>query len=221
MRHFPWRHPRASIYCQVVSEVLLQRTKAETVAAFWPTFTTRFPNWQSIADTSVREIQKVLKPLGLSRQRAPRLKGMAAIIAKAGGRFPAARPNIEAIPGVGQYIANAIGLFVWKETRPLLDVNMSRVLERYFGPRELADIRHDPYLQSLANRIVRCRQSCFVNWAILDLSAIVCRPKPNCVVCPLRLRCKYGQRSLPFDSPSASNETLVVNMKTGKRARPF
>lgn len=29
---------------------------------------------------------------------------------------------------------------------------MARVLERYFGPRKLADIRYDPYLQDLATR---------------------------------------------------------------------
>ena len=31
---------------------------------------------------------------------------------------------------------------------------MARVLERYFGPRNLADIRYDPYLQELAHKVV-------------------------------------------------------------------
>ncbi len=46
-----------------------------------------------------------------------------------------------------------------RKPRPLLDVNMSRVLERYFGPRSLADIRYDPYLQNLAQRLVACDDS--------------------------------------------------------------
>jgi A/G-specific adenine glycosylase len=200
-RDFPWRRSRASRYLQIVSEVLLQRTKAKTVAAFWPTFIDRFPNWRSIAIASVAEIECTLKPIGLSKQRAPRLKGLAVDIANRCGRFPVDRREIEALPGVGQYIANAIELFISGKPRPLVDVNMSRVLERYFGPRKLADIRHDPYLQRLATRIVHCRQSCFVNWAILDLSALVCRPEPNCVICPLKLRCKHGQRLFTFDSP--------------------
>jgi hypothetical protein len=58
----------------------------------------------------------------------------------------------------GQYIANAVLLLCHGEPQPLLDVNMARVLERVFGPKKLADIRYDPYLQQLAMRIVQCKK---------------------------------------------------------------
>lgn len=38
---------------------------------------------------------------------------------------------------------------------PLLDVNMTRVHERYFGPCDLEDIRHATYLLALAARAMR------------------------------------------------------------------
>ena len=41
---------------------------------------------------------------------------------------------------------------------PMIDVNMARVLERYFGTRKLVDIRYDNYLQSLAKRVVSLRE---------------------------------------------------------------
>jgi len=63
---------------------------------------------------------------------------------------------------------------------------MARVLERYFGPRKLADIRYDPYLQKLAHRVVDCEAPAAVNWAILDLAALVCKARgPRCSQCPL------------------------------------
>ena len=71
------------------------------------------------------------------------------------GRFPKDPREIGNLPGVGQYIRNAIMIFAQGKNFPLLDTNMSRVLERYFGPRMLADIRYDPYLQGLANEVVQ------------------------------------------------------------------
>ena len=44
-------------------------------------------------------------------------------------------------------VANAILLVCHEQPEPLLDSNMARVIERVFGPRKLADIRYDPYLQ--------------------------------------------------------------------------
>ena len=78
-------------------------------------------------------------------------------MAKRNGRFPSTRVEVEALPGVGQYITNATLLLCHGEAQPLLDVNMARVLERVFGPRKLVDIRYDPYLQNLAFEIVQCK----------------------------------------------------------------
>jgi len=88
-------------------------------------------------------------------------------------------------------------MFVHGHPEALLDTNMSRVLERYFGPRELADIRYDPYLQALARRFVAHGSGREVNWAILDLGATVCKPRtPTCEVCPMARGCLTGKRRL-------------------------
>jgi len=195
-REFPWRHSHAILFHQVVSEILLQRTKAETIAAYWPTFLSSFPSWRSLASVTVKEIKAVLKPIGLSTQRAPRLKGLAIAISKNNGRFPVTRKEIEALPGIGQYIANAIEMFVHGKPRPLIDVNMARVLERYFGPRKLADIRHDPYLQQLGHAVVDHPRAPEVNWAILDFAALVCTVKrPRCFNCQLAAACQYPKKT--------------------------
>lgn len=72
---------------------------------------------------------------------------------------------------------------------------MARVLERFFGPRQLVDIRYDPYLQTLARQTVDPEIPQQYNWAVLDLAALVCTPrKPKCEVCPLSQRCSYYLR---------------------------
>ena len=111
-------------------------------------------------------------------------------MAKKNGRFPRDREGIEALPGVGQYIANAILLLCHGKAQSLLDANMARVLERLFGPRELADIRYDPYLQQLALKVVQCKEAKDINWAILDVAATICLiSNPRCDECPLISMC--------------------------------
>lgn len=194
-RIFPWRQRRASLYQQIVSEILLQRTRAETVAAFWPTFIKRYPSWERLARSTIAEIRLELQPLGLSRQRAPRLHSLAKLMAARRGRFPNDRVEIEALPAVGQYVANAILLFASEERQPLLDTNMARVLERFFGARKLVDIRYDPFLQEVSRIVVNSNQCANLNWAILDLAAAICRPRHPCVLrCPLKERCKYARQ---------------------------
>ena len=193
-RKFPWRKRTVLKYELIIAEVLLQRTKAETVASFFPTFIKRFPSWKILATTKETELKKFLKPIGLWRQRSAAIKKLSAEMAKRHGRFPKTRDEIEELPGVGQYIANAILMFCQDEPQPLLDVNMARVLERFFGPRKLADIRYDPYLQKLAREILPRKRYKEFNWAILDFASIICKShRPGCNKCVLKAKCRANQ----------------------------
>jgi len=191
-RHFPWRNKSISNYQKIVAEVLLQRTKAETVAKFFPDFVTRFPSWKSIAEVGIEQLEQALQPIGLYKQRASRLHKLAVEMTKRGGRVPYDYEELGKIPMIGQYIANAAMSVVHDEPYPLLDVNMARVLERYFGPRKMADIRYDPYLQELAHKLVNEKDSKVINWAVLDFAAIVCKArKPKCTGLPLNSGCRF------------------------------
>jgi len=190
-RDLVWRSS-SSAYMQVVSEVLLQRTRAEVVNAALPAFIERFPNWHTLATARISDLQRILRPLGLWKRRAISLKSMSAAHLASDEAWPTTRAGLEVLPGVGQYVASAILLFVHRRPEPLLDVNMARVLERAFGSRTMADIRYDPWLQELSRRIVRSRRAALVNWAVLDLAAAICKPRsPRCESCPMRSRCKY------------------------------
>lgn len=190
-RNLPWRRRSISKYKLVVSEILLQRTRAEAVASFFNTFFSRYPSWKKLAAADEAEIGQVIRPIGLWKRRARTLKQLATVMAKRNGRFPRTRAEVEgSLPGVGQYIANSIFLLCHGEPQPLLDGNMARVLERVFGPRKRSDIRYDPYLQALAFQVVQCNDAKELNWAILDLAATTCLPrKPRCSSCPLGSFC--------------------------------
>ncbi|WP_138431352.1 hypothetical protein [Fodinibius saliphilus] len=193
-RKFPWRKEELTSYELVIAEVLLQRTRAETVAKNFESFLGNFPSWESINKTGKKELEKVLKPFGLYRQKAKRLKNLAEKMVQKEGQFPVVREELEEIPLVGQYIASAVISYVHEKKAPLLDVNMARLLERFFGPRELADIRYDPYLQELSKKVVDHPDHQKINWAILDFASSICKKRnPKCKVCPISGRCEFFQ----------------------------
>lgn len=190
-RHFPWRNKGLTHYKLVIAEILLQRTKAETVSKFFTQFIKDFPNWKVLAEADNAVIEEYLKPIGLYRQRAKRLKSLALEMVKRKGRLPKEREELESIPFMGQYIANAVELVIHKKPSPLVDVNMARVLERYFGERKMADIRYDPYLQALSYKVVNHEKAKEINWSVLDFAALICKPNnPKCKNCILGKYCK-------------------------------
>ena len=195
-RSFPWRNKSATNYHKIVCEILLQRTRAETVSSVYQDFFKVFPSWNQIANADIEKIEKNLKPLGLWKRRARGLQALAKVLQKSRGRFPGSREEIDSLPAVGQYVGNSIELFIHGRPLPLLDVNMSRVIERYFRPRKLSDIRHDPWLQALAKIIIALGvDPVKLNWSILDLGATVCVPRnPRCNACPIRRGCSTFKR---------------------------
>lgn len=191
-RRFLWRRKGLTQYQYIIAEVLLQRTKAETIAKFYPNFLSDFPNWQALANADIQKLEDYLKPVGLYRQRSKRLMSLAQEMVKRKGKLPRDRKELESIPFMGQYIANAVELVIFNQLSPLVDVNMARVLERFFGERKMADIRYDPYLQSLAYKIVEHESAKEINWAVLDFAALICQARiPKCTMCFLRIKCTY------------------------------
>ena len=195
-RSFLWRRKSATNYELIISEVFLQRTKAETVSKFLPEFFSKYSSWKQLGEATEEELIETIKPLGLFNQRGKRLYRLAQELKLRNGRFPKERNQVEDLSMMGQYITNAFELYILKKKAPLLDVNMARLLERFFGKRQMADIRHDPYLQTLAYRVVNVEKSKELNWAILDFAAIVCKNlSPNCLTCLFVKTCLYGRQN--------------------------
>jgi A/G-specific adenine glycosylase len=192
---FPWRRSGATVYERVCVEVLLQRTRRETVSAIYADFFERFHDWHALASCKEDVLGEYLRPLGLWRRRAASLGALARYADEHGGVFPSTEKELAKVPAVGQYVGNAILLFQHGKPRPLVDVNMARVVERFLRPRRLADIRHDPWLQATAAWLVRS-SPVETNWAVLDFAAKVCRARnPRCDECPLARQCPFAKAS--------------------------
>lgn len=191
-RDFPWRHEGVSNFELIFSEVLLQRTRAETVAKYYPVFFGRYPDWEHLITATDNELEAILKPLGLYKHRAKRIRKMIDEYTRKNGVLPKNKNELNESSFASLYISNAYELFILKKRAPLLDVNMSRVLRRYFLPMESRDVRNDKIIQEMAQNVLNVKACKELNWSILDFAAMVCKTRdPRCGECVLNSKCSY------------------------------
>ena len=201
-RSFPWRRSERTSYELVVAELLLQQTRAGQAAKIFPTLVHQCPDWLGLAGIPRADLEELLRPLGLQRRRAAALQELARKVLQQG--LPASASELEALPGVGQYMARAIAAQLSNEVVAPIDTNVARVLERVFGPRKLADIRHDPGLQGLALALVPPSGSGDYLIALLDFASAICRPRaPRCHECPVPA-CRYRWENMSLTHTSAT-----------------
>lgn len=188
-RWFPWRE-RGDRYSVLVGEILLQRTRGETVAAVYEAFLHRWPTPEHLARATPREVAGVIRPLGLAK-RAPVLVRLGRELARRGG-VPSDPKELMDLPGVGPYAAHAVPVFAEGRALPLVDWVVARVLRRYFGLPAGRRPNADRELWLLAEQLARPGRARELWLGVLDLGAAVCRPEPRCGQCPLRSGCAFA-----------------------------
>jgi DNA (cytosine-5)-methyltransferase 1 len=191
-REFPWRKDNIPNYQVIISEILLQKTKAETVAKYYKTYFKKYPDWNKLLKATLNDLEDILKPLGLQKHRAKRLYKLAQEYKSKNGNLPKNKEELNESGFATQYISGAYELFVLNRRAALIDVNMSRLLLRFFHPKEFQDVRNDKILIDLANNVLNVKSCKELNWAILDFSALICKSrKPKCQDCILQSRCEF------------------------------
>jgi len=190
-RPFPWREDRDP-YRVLVTEVLLKQTRADRVSSVRSSVFGDYPTPTALAHADVAALAKHIRTLGFGRQRTKQLLSLARAID--GHPIPRAPALLRTLPGIGEYSAAATACFAFGERTIALDVNVARILGRVFGIRlARGELRKNPMIRSIGERLIQGATPRRVNWALLDLGAAVCRPKPRCTECPLEPRCRYVQ----------------------------
>lgn len=188
-RDFPWRTV-TDPFRVLVAEILLQRTRAETVVPVYRALFARWRGARELAAARTTSIVAVIRPLGLVH-RAARLRALASAIRDIGG-VPRDFATLRTLPGVGRYVANATAEVAFGTRAPTVDGVSARVYRRFFGLPEGLSAVTDGALWALVEEVTPRISHREWNWAVLDLAAAVCTPtNPDCGGCPLRARCRW------------------------------
>lgn len=189
-RKLPWRRTHDP-YAILVSEFMLQQTQVATVIPYYRKWMRRFPDFAALAATSESEVLHAWQGLGYYA-RARNLRAAAKIVMqKHCGRFPRSSDAIRELPGIGRYTANAVATFAFNQSVPIVEANISRLLARLFNLQIPIDTnRGREALWQRATALLPSRGAGLHNSALMDLGALVCGLRPNCVVCPVRNFCR-------------------------------
>jgi A/G-specific adenine glycosylase len=193
-RDFPWRNENLTPFQVLLAELMLQKTNATQVEKIFPDFIENYPNPHSINELEESFLSDLLNPLGLYNRKARDLKKLAEKIFNNNNTVPNDKKKLLELPGVGDYIANAVLCFAFEKKVPIIDANVGRVMKRVYSfPVKEAPSR-DKKLTERMEEIIPDNNFRDFNYAILDFAALTCLPRnPRCLECPIYELCDYCQ----------------------------
>lgn len=184
---FPWR-TSTDVFHTLIAEILLQRTKAKQVVPVYLNFIKKYPNPESLAIASIQDVETIILPLGL-KWRAKKLVQMARSLESFKWEVPCKEIVLKELPGVGPYIAGAYLSLHRGKRSPIVDSNIVRFYGRFFGFNTGPETRREKAVIELANKVTPPRNSKRFNYALIDFTRNVCKPKPDHEKCPIRDKC--------------------------------
>lgn len=201
-RALPWRGA-GDAYAVLVSEIMLQQTRAAAVIPYYGRFMAELPTVFALAACGEERLLKLWEGLGYY-SRARNLKKCAEIVAKEhGGRFPRTAAELRKLPGIGPYTAGAIASIAFGEREPAVDGNVLRVMARLTedGGNVTDQKVRDRWTEYLRGRMGDRPGD--LNQAFMDLGSLVCLPKsPLCESCPLMPFCGAFAHGAQGDYPN-------------------
>ena len=217
-RKLPWRETRDA-YLIWVSEVMLQQTQVKTVLPYYEAFVLRFPDVITLAGARQQTVLKAWEGLGYYA-RCRNLHHAAKVVRKEhNGKIPDDIKAFRNLPGVGEYIAAAVMSIAFNQPFAVVDGNVKRVLARLFEidvpvnkPNTLKVFR------SIAQELLDSNQPGTFNQAVMELGALVCKPKaPYCNQCPLGKVCQACKNLATGEYPVRvqSKPTPVYHLTAG------
>jgi len=182
----PWRDSDRTAFHLLVAEILLQRTTATAVADAYRPFVARYPTPEAVTAAPTEDIEQQIDRLGLVKRAEFIERAASQIIDSHGGDVPCEYADLVTLYGVGDYSARSVLIHVDGAGIAAVDVNVRRVLSRFFGIDADADA-----LEPLADALAPTDRSSDFQHAMLDFAADVCTARsPQCESCPIEEHCQ-------------------------------
>jgi A/G-specific adenine glycosylase len=219
-RRLPWRG-ETDPYRILVSEVMLQQTRVETVVDYYGAWLERFPDLATLGAADADDVLEAWEGLGYYR-RARNLHEAARVVRERwDGALPETYAALRELPGIGEYTAGAVASIAFGEAVPAPDGNVRRVLARLFDQPE----PRPAWLREAAASLVDPERPGDWNQALMELGASICSPRaPRCARCPVAEWCMARERgtqeerpaTVPRRAPRTATYALAVLHRAGR-----
>lgn len=198
-RDIAWRQPRTTPWGILLSEVMSQQTPVARVEPIWQEWIERWPTPADFAAATPDQVLRAWGKLGYPRRALRLLECARVLVRDHGGEVPQLIDDLLALPGIGDYTARAIAAFAYGQRVPVVDTNVRRVISRAV---------HCTYLPGSARRTDLTEVEALLpaagapefSVALMELGALICKPRPLCDACPLLSQCAWHSAGCPAPS---------------------
>ncbi|GAB6908329.1 MutY [Desulfosarcina cetonica] len=209
-RRLPWRETNDP-WAIWVSEVMLQQTQVVTVVPYYHRFMQHFPTPFHLSRADIQRVLKLWEGLGYYSRARNLHRAAGAVVSRHAGRVPEDPVAFRALPGVGDYICAAVLSIAFSQVIAVVDGNVKRVLARLFElDTPVNRSAAHPFFRQYADRLICHLRPGDFNQAMMELGALVCRPKhPDCAACPLADHCRAYQDRATAEYPKRDSARKV------------
>ncbi len=225
-RELPWRrsplNPEPDPWGVMVSEFMLQQTPVQRVIPAWTDWMDTWPTPRDLAAATPADALRRWSNLGYPR-RALRLHQSAQILStQHHNTVPDTYEQLVALPGVGDYTANAILAFAFNKPTVVVDINVRRVLARaWLGFAHPAN-SYSAVERKLAHKLVPANPQLAPLWAAgsMELGALVCTAtNPTCSQCPMNATCTWFTAGAPDNAIKPTTQAKYEGSDRQERGR--
>ena len=172
-------------------------------------------------------VKPYLRTVGLYNSKAKNLIGLCRMLVELhGGKVPANRESLEALPGVGRKTANVVLNIIFGETEIAVDTHIFRVANRTgLAPGKTPRVVEDALTESTPDEFKRNAH----HWLILHGRYVCTARLPACPKCIIRDLCEYPYKTVPDpvkeerrpqrDFPGGSKAGKFLRQSPGKDSR--
>jgi A/G-specific adenine glycosylase len=218
-RELPWR-ATGDPYRILVSEIMLQQTRVETVIGYYERFLQAFPDVAALAGASEEAVMALWQGLGYYSRARNLQKAARQILSRHGGAFPKEPGVLRQLAGIGPYTAGAIASIAFGVPEPAVDGNVLRVAARLgLVAEDILNAATRARITEMVRAMIPPAAAADFTQGMMELGATLCTPvNPACGRCPVRADCaalcagcvdRLPVRS-PKAPPQASNEAVFL-----------
>ncbi len=182
----------------LIATVFSARTTDAQVLKMYPAFRKKFLTWEKLAKADLNTIAKSINTIGLYRNKAKSVKGMAQkILSDFNGKVPRTMDELITLPGVGRKTASCVLVYSFGVPAIAVDTHVFRIAHRLGWSRGKTPEKVEQDIKDLVPRNLWVH----VNRTMIRFGREICvgGKKPKCWMCPLRSWCAYEPKTLgPF-----------------------
>lgn len=198
IEHFSQKYPTAETelhytnpYELLVAVIMSAQCTDKRVNMVTPALFERFPDPQSMADSTAEEVFQYIRSISYPNNKAKHLVGMARMLLdKFGGEVPSTVDELQQMPGVGRKTANVIASVIYNQPTMAVDTHVFRVSHRLGLVPKTATTPlavEKELIKYIPDSVIPVAH----HWLILHGRYICLARSPQCDKCDLTHLCKF------------------------------